>query len=191
MEELTSIIINWSEGHKHSEDKLFAYTYDRFKQIASDTRKKVKKYNCKEGDFEDVICSTTSLVHEAYIKLANEKQIDAKNTKQFFLLVSKIMRHILVDHYRKLTANKRSLDENHRAEKQTDSSTDNLLDYISMDQSVDKLAKSFPRQAETFQLRYFLGLKNKEIAKLHAVSESLIDKDLKFSKNWILNLQTA
>jgi len=36
-----------------------------------------------------------------------------------------------------------------------------------------------------------MGLKNKEIAELHTVSESLIDKDLKFSKNWISNLQTA
>lgn len=191
MEDLTSIIVSWSEGQKHSEDKLFAYTYDRFKQIASDTRRKVKTYKSTEEDFEDLIYSTTSLVHEAYLKLANEKTIDAKNTKQFLLLVSKIMRHILVDHYRKLTANKRSLGKHQLFERGAISNNDGLVNYISMDQSVDKLAKSFPRQAETFQLRYFLGLKNKEIAKLHAVSESLIDKDIKFSKNWILNFQTA
>ena len=189
MEDLTHIILDWSQGYKHSEDKLFAYTYNRFKKIASETRTKVERYN-NPPVIEDLIFSTTSLVHEAYLKLASENQIDAENTKEFFLLVSKVMRHILVDHYRKLTANKRTLKNKPEIEKQN-SSTDEYLDYISIDQGLTKLAKTYPRQAETFQMRYFLGFKNKEIAKMHSVSESLIDKDLKFSKNWIMNLQAC
>ncbi len=191
MEALTSIILDWSKGHKHSEDKLFSFTYDRFKLIASQTRKKVIKYQDDTNHVDDVIHSTTSLVHEAFLKLTAKKEIDAENSKEFFLLVSKIMRHILIDHYRKLTAEKRIADNALFTEGIQDKNSQQLLDYIQLDQSITKLAKAFPRQAETFQLRYFTGLKNREIAKLHTVSESLIDKDLKFSKNWIMNLQTA
>lgn len=191
MEALTSIILDWSKGHKHSEDKLFSFTYDRFKHIASQTRKKVIKYQDDTNHVDDVIHSTTSLVHEAFLKLAAKNEIDAENSKEFFLLVSKIMRHILVDHYRKLTADKRTQKEIPELGNQEDSNTDEYLDYISIDYGLSRLAKDYPRQAETFQMRYFLGFKNKEIANLHSVSESLIDKDLKFSKNWIMNLQTA
>jgi RNA polymerase sigma factor (TIGR02999 family) len=183
--------LNWSKGHKHSEDKLLSYTYDRFKLIASQTRKKVKKYHGETHYVDDVIHSTTSLVHEAYLKLAANNEIDAENSKDFFLLVSKIMRHILVDHYRKLTTDKRLANNVLFTESVQCSNGQSVLDYIQIDQSLAKLAKAFPRQAETFQLRYFMGLKNKEIAELHTVSESLIDKDLKFSKNWITNLQIA
>jgi|TARA_B110000211_G_scaffold213145_1_gene253378 RNA polymerase sigma factor (TIGR02999 family) len=191
LEALTSIILDWSKGHKHSEDKLFSFTYDRFKLIASQTRKKVIKYQDDTNHVDDVIHSTTSLVHEAFLKLTAKNEIDAENSKEFFLLVSKIMRHILVDHYRKLTADKRTQKEAPKLGNQEDSSTVEYLNYISIEQGLSKLAKQHPRQAETFQMRYFLGFKNKEIANLQSVSESLIDKDLKFSKNWILNLQTA
>ena len=59
------------------------------------------------------------------------------------------------------------------------------LDYITLDKAIENLTKDYPRQAETIQLRYFHGLKNKEIAQLHQISESLVDKDLKFSKSWM------
>jgi len=188
LEELTHIILSWSEGHKSSEEKLFVYTYERFKQIATVARTKVKLYNSNQYSMEDVICSTTSLVHEAYIKLATDKKIDIESSKDFFLLVSTVMRHILIDHYRKLSANKRKFDKDSSLKNNINSNDANNFDYISIDHSINKLSNVYPRQAETFQLRYFLGLKNKEIAKLQSVSESLIDKDLRFAKNWIANL---
>lgn len=93
------------------------------------------------------------------------------------------MRHILVDHYRKNKASKRQFDK-------TDTNEFTMpeiysLDYIAIDQAIENLTKEYPRQAETIQLRYFHGLKNKEIAELHQISESLVDKDLKFSKSWM------
>ena len=131
----------------------------------------------------NIIHSTTALVHDAYIKLAPGITENIDDRKQFYMLVSKVMRHILVDHHRKSSASKRQNKETVGNEFQ-DSEVFSL-DYITIDKAIENLTKHYPRQAETIQLRYFHGLKNKEIAQLHQISESLVDKDLKFSKSWM------
>ncbi|MGL1957402.1 MAG: ECF-type sigma factor [Colwellia sp.] len=180
--ETTDLIKQWSLGEKNLEDKLFTLTYQQFKTIARDAKSKLNG----NDDFNvtaNIIHSTTSLVHDAYLKLAPGITENIDNRKQFYLLVSKVMRHILVDHHRKSTASKRqkqvTIDETSQQAKTFS------LDYIVIDKAIESLTKDYPRQAETIQLRYFHGLKNKEIAQLHNISESLVDKDLKFSKSWM------
>lgn len=180
--EITELINKWSLGDKLSEDKLFSLTYQQFKDLARSTKKNLDTKN-EAHLIADIIHSTTSLVHDAYIKLAPGLTENVANRKQFYLLVSKVMRHILVDHYRKNSASKRQFNP---IIANDDSTADiSFIDYLSIDQAIESLTKEYPRQAETVQLRYFHGLKNKEIAKLHQISESLVDKDLKFSKSWM------
>ena len=180
--DISNLIQRWSEGDKLSEEKLFVLTYQKFKSIAREAKQKL---NTKENAdlTANIIHSTTAIVHDAYIKLTPGLNETIDNKKQFYLLVSKVMRHILVDHYRKNKASKRQFDK-------TDTNEFTMpeissLDYIAIDQAIENLTKEYPRQAETIQLRYFHGLKNKEIAELHQISESLVDKDLKFSKSWM------
>jgi RNA polymerase sigma factor (TIGR02999 family) len=180
--EITSLIIQWTEGDKLSEEKLFALTYKKFKDIAREAKQKFELKS--ETDLPaSIIDSTTAIVHDAYLKLAPGLNETIASKKQFYLLVSKVMRHILVDHYRKNSAAKRQSDKAHTNEFLT--SEVSSIDYIAIDQAIECLTKVYPRQAETIQLRYFHGLKNKEIAALHQISESLVDKDLKFSKSWM------
>ncbi|MDP2559629.1 ECF-type sigma factor [Psychrobium sp. 1_MG-2023] len=178
----TDLIKQWSLGDKASEEKLFTLTYQQFKMIARDARSKLPS-NEGLNITANLIHSTTSLVHDAYIKLAPgvTESIDSK--KQFYLLLSKVMRHILVDYHRKNEASKRQYSKSISNNEQ--GLEDCPLDYIAIDKAIVNLTKDYPRQAETIQLRYFHGLKNKEIAELHQISESLVDKDLKFSKSWM------
>lgn len=178
--DMTGLILKWSEGDKLSEEKLFALTYQKFKSLASEAKQKL---NIKgETDLTvNVIHSTTALVHDAYIKLTPGLNETLDSKKQFYLLVSKVMRHILVDYYRKNKAAKRQFDKSNEFSMSEVSS----IDYIAIDQAIENLTKEYPRQADTIQLRYFHGLKNKEIAELHQISESLVDKDLRFSKSWM------
>lgn len=180
--DISNLIQRWSEGDKLSEEKLFVLTYQKFKSIAREAKQKL---NTKENAdlTANIIHSTTAIVHDAYIKLTPGLNETIDNKKQFYLLVSKVMRHILVDHYRKNKASKRQFDKADTNEFTMPEISS--LDYIAIDQAIENLTKEYPRQAETIQLRYFHGLKNKEIAELHQISESLVDKDLKFSKSWM------
>jgi len=178
----TDLIKKWSLGDKASEDKLFALTYQQFKTIARNAKGKLGG-NDNVNITANIIHSTTALVHDAYLKLAPGITENIDDRKQFYMLVSKVMRHILVDHHRKNTASKRQNKESDGNELQA--SEPFSLDYITIDKAIESLTKNHPRQAETIQLRYFHGLKNKEIAQLHQISESLVDKDLKFSKSWM------
>lgn len=180
--DITTLINQWSLGDKTSEERLFALTYQQFKMIARDAKNKLNA-NDEFNITANIIHSTTSLVHDAYIKLSPGLAENIENKKQFYLFISKVMRHILVDHHRKNTALKRQNTQPANSNSSTPISLS--LDYITIDKGIEKLNTAYPRQAQTIQLRYFHGLTNKEIAQLHDISESLVDKDLKFSKSWM------
>ena len=180
---LTDIILTWSQGDKFSEDKLFAATYQKFKELARQTR---EKSNFTEEDkTSNLIHSTTSLVHEAYLKLSPNINETIESRKQFYLLVSKVMRHILIDHFRKSAASKRQSNKAEFDIEVVEDLNSPIISYIEIDSAISKLSKSYPRQAESMQLKYFYGLRNRDIADLHQISESSVDKDLRFSKSWI------
>lgn len=180
--DITNLIRNWSEGDKLSEEKLFALTYQKFKSIAREAKQKLNTKDDTDAT-ANILHSTTAIVHDAYVKLVPGLNETIASRKQFYLLVSKVMRHILVDHFRKNKAAKRQFDKPDSNELPTLECAS--VDYILIDRAIESLTIDHPRQAETLQLRYFHGLKNKEIATLHQISESLVDKDLKFSKSWM------
>jgi len=86
----TTDLKKWALGDKTSQDKLFALIYQHFKAIVRDAKRKL---NGKDelNITADIICSTTALVHDAYIKLAPGITENIDNRKQFYLLVSKLL----------------------------------------------------------------------------------------------------
>ena len=156
---------------------MFAFTYDKFKEIAQHSKSKKA-----ERGFNEVLASTTALVHDAYLKLHPEVLQDLNNRKEFFALVAKTMRHILIDQYRKANASKRTAIDHSEIDTSEES---DFISYIQIDSALDKLSQNYPRQAKILQFKYFLGFLNKEIAELFSLSESTVDKDLMFSKKWI------
>lgn len=175
--DVTSLITKTSLGDKVSEEALFALTYNKFKEIAQSAQSKTNG-----NQPLDIVASTTALVHDAYLKLHPSLLGDINNRREFFSLVSKTMRHILIDHYRKTNTKKRTSQFDHTSSREEQTST---FDYIQIDNAICKLSKDYPRQAQVLQFKYFLGFINKEIAALVNVSESTVDKDLLFSKKWL------
>jgi RNA polymerase sigma factor (TIGR02999 family) len=175
--DVTNLIAKTSLGDKVSEEALFTFTYNKFKEIAKNTKTKVS-----DNEVNDIISSTTEIVHDAYLKLHPSVLQDIDNRREFFTLVAKTMRHILVDHYRKAKCQKRSSASEDDVNIEQESG---FTQYVQIDNAIDKLNQHYPRQAQTLQIKYFLGFMNKEIAELYRVSESTIDKDLLFSKKWL------
>lgn len=130
---------------------------------------------------------TTALIHEAYIKLVGQEQVDWQNRSHFFAIASQAMRRILVDHARSRHRDKRGgavealpLDEAIAV-----GAPQPNVDLIALDEALRRLEKLDPRQAKVVELRYFSGLTNEETAKALGLSSASVRNDWTMAKAWL------
>jgi RNA polymerase sigma-70 factor, ECF subfamily len=128
----------------------------------------------------------TALVHEAYLRLAEQPESAWRDRSRILGLAANAMRHILVDHARAHSAGKRgagavqvTLDEGLAA------SSSALADVLAVDEALTRLAEFDPRQARVLELHFFAGLTFDEIAAELGVSVRTIKSDWAISRAWL------
>ena len=128
----------------------------------------------------------TALVHEAYVRLRNQRQIDWANRAQFIGLAAVMMRRILVNHARDRIADKRGAGAEHvpltLAGEGIGAPEVNLLD---LHEALNDLSETDPRKAQIVELKFFGGLTTEEIAETLAVSTATVERDWKFARAWL------
>jgi RNA polymerase sigma factor (TIGR02999 family) len=97
-EGITELLVNWSHGDQAALNQLMPLVYDELRRLAS-------SYLRRERNQDSL--QPTLLVHEAYLRLIDQHQVNWQNRAQFFGLAATLMRHILVDHARQHRAAKR------------------------------------------------------------------------------------
>jgi RNA polymerase sigma factor (TIGR02999 family) len=178
--ELTQIIHQWQSGNKDAENQLYQFAYLHLRRIAKEERQRsAEKYGVDNDVISDCMNSTTALIHDAYIKLSNFDLQDISSKREFFLMISNIMRQILIDNARTLQAKKRQPLTN------IEQDNNRFELFVIMDKMLDSFSARYPRQSNVLKLKYLMGLQNKEICTLLECSSSLIEKDLKFSRCWL------
>jgi RNA polymerase sigma factor (TIGR02999 family) len=131
---------------------------------------------------------TTALVHEVYLKLADDVRVTQRGRPYFFAAVSRAMRQILVDRARRRLAVKRgegaemiSLDENQGAVDEY------AAELVALDDALGRLAERSPRHARVVELRYFAGLSVDETAEVLSVSPRTVKSDWAMARAWLFN----
>jgi RNA polymerase sigma factor (TIGR02999 family) len=128
----------------------------------------------------------TALVHEAYMRLIDQRQIDWSNRAQFMGLAAVMMRRILVNHARDRVADKRGGGAEHvpltLAGEGIGAFEVNLLD---LHESLNELAETDPRKAQIVELKFFGGLTTEEIADTIGVSIATVERDWKIARAWL------
>ena len=129
----------------------------------------------------------TALVNEAYLKLSSHP-LQLNDKKHFLALAAKQMRHILVDHARKKSAQKRGGDVLMvTLNESVGIASDHLNELIYLDELLSELAEFDPRGTQIFELKLFSALTNQEIADLLVLSLATVERDLKATKAWLKN----
>lgn len=177
-ETLTLLLRNAGEGDQNASDKIFELAYQELKHMA---HQKLIGY----GNLETM--HTTALVHEAYIKLFNHGKLDFENRNHFFALCAKVMRQILVDHYRKKSAEKRgggrhseTLNTHHGAD-----DIDNGEDLLDLDRALSKLGTLNERLSTVVECKFFISMKDEEIASYLGVTDRTVRNDWRKAKMWL------
>ena len=129
---------------------------------------------------------TTDLIHEAYLRLVDQKNPHWQNRAQFFGIAAQLMRRILVDHARGRHRAKRgggniriSLDE------EVAGSTNNEVELIDIDEALNRLAEIDIQQSKIVELRFFAGLNVEETAQVLGISPRTVKRSWRFAKAWL------
>jgi RNA polymerase sigma factor (TIGR02999 family) len=128
----------------------------------------------------------TALVHEAYVRLLDQRQVDWSNRAQFMGLAAVMMRRILVNHARDRAADKRGGGAEHLpltlAGEGIGAMEVNLLD---LHDALDRLSEADPRKGRIVELKFFGGLTTEEIAETLGISTATVERDWKFARAWL------
>ena len=158
-------------------DALFEAVYNELRRLA-------QRYLRNER--RDHTLQPTALVHEAYLRLVGGEPIDWQNRAQFFSVASQVMRHILVDHARRHTADKRGNGAiRHSLDEAVDLASEENIDLVALDEALRKLAALDPEQCRVVELRYFGGLTIPEIAEVLQIGEITVSRRWKTAKLWL------
>ncbi len=152
--------------------------------LYSDLHSLASRYLQRERS--DHTLQTTALVHEAYLRLADQKEVRWKNREQFLGVAAQLMRRILVDYSRGHGAKKRGQGfKKVFLEEAAGVSKGKATNVIALDEALTRLAKFDPLQAQLVELRFFGGLSIEEAAGVQGVSRTTVKRNWNLSKAWL------
>lgn len=175
--DITQLLQNISEGDKKSYNKLFSIIYDELKNIAN---------NQLNIQFSDHTLSKTDLVHEAYLKLIDQDQINANDRTHFYAIAARTMRHLLVDYARKKKAQKRG-GKQHPISLNEDiiHIKEHADQIIGMDDCLNLLMELDERIGKIVELRFYAGFSIEETASMLKLSTSTVNRDWAKARGWL------
>jgi len=174
---VTDLLKAWGAGDKEAFDKVVALVYDELRRQAS-------RYVHRESPGQTL--ATTDLIHEAYLRLVDQKNPQWQSRAQFFGIAAQLMRRILVDHARARHRAKRgggniriSLDEAILGARS------NEVELIDVDDALNRLAEIDIQQSKIVELRFFSGLNVEETAQVLGISPRTVKRNWRFAKAWL------
>ena len=168
---------SWAHGNRQAMADLLPLGYDELRRLAS-------SYMRFESPGHTL--QATALVHEAYMKLVQQREVNWQSRAHFFGIAAQMIRRILVDHIRATRAQKRgsgfaslSLDEAIGVPEKRN------WEILALDDALKTLAKVDPQQARIVELRFFAGLSIDETASIVGISPATVKRDWVSAKAWL------
>lgn len=181
--DITRLLLEWSDGNGAALSELFPLVYEELRRMAEQHLRRERSAHTLQR---------TALVHEAFLRLADQKHVTWRSRAQFFGLASQMMRRILVDYARKRNAAKRGqepvrIDLDGAGEDLPPQllSVESHLDFDRFDDVLQRLEQLDPRQGKLVELRFFGGLSLEEAAEVLGVSLATVKRDWVFARAWL------
>ena len=174
---VTQLLVGWGKGDKAALDQLLPLVYEELRRQAA-------RYLRRERAGHTL--QTTALIHEAYLRLVDQRNVQWQNRAQFFGIAAQLMRRILVDHARtKKRAKRGGSDIRVSLGDALGSSKVQDLDVVALDEALDRLAEFDEQQSRIVELRFFSGLTVEETAEVLAISPATVKRDWSVARAWL------
>jgi len=175
--EITQLLIDWNNGSQDALDQLYPLVYEELRRLA---------HRYMIGERPGHTLQTTAVVHEAYLRLIDQKHVQWQNRAHFFAIAAQMMRRILITHAQRHAYAKRgggapmvSLDE------AAILSQERAGELLALDEALKRLTTLDQRRSQVVELRFFGGLSNEEIAEVLKISPNTVTRDWNVAKAWL------
>lgn len=166
---VTQHLLDHRRGDEEALDRLFPLIYDELRRIA---------HRILRGERASHTLSTTALVHECYINMADRSVCTFNDRAHFLAVAARAMRHLLIDHARRRNAQKRG-GVQHRVtlDDRMISVEEQASDLIAVHHALDRLSERSPRMGKVVECRFFGGLTIEETAEAVGTSKRTVQRD--------------
>ena len=175
--DVTALLDELSKGKPEAADHLIPVVYQELRRLAG-------AYMRRERDGHTL--QATALVHEAYLKLVEQRSVNWQSRSHFFGIAAQIMRRLLVDHARGHLRDKRGGGQ--QLVPLVDAlvfSPEQSSALVELDGALERLAAMDARQARIVELRFFGGMTVEETAEVLGVSPKTVKRDWSVAKAWL------
>lgn len=176
-EDVTVLLAELTKGNERAASRLVPLVYNELRRLAGGYMRRERS---------DHTLQPTALVHEAYLRLVEQRNVNWQSRTHFFAIAAQLMRRFLIDHARGHLREKRGagerpvpLDEN------LVFVPEQSMELIKLDQALQRLAGIDPRQAKIVELRFFGGLTVEETADALEISPKTVKRDWSVAKAWL------
>jgi RNA polymerase sigma factor (TIGR02999 family) len=180
---ITQLLVRWRAGDAGAEAQLIEAVYPVLRQLA----------RSRLGRAGPMTLAVTDLVHEAYIKLVDQRDTGFANRAHFYAISAHVIRRLLADHQRERLALKRGGgDVKVTLEAALDVAVDDAgIDILDIDSLLSRLERIKERAAKLVELRFFAGLSIEDAADALSISLATAKRDWQFARAWLLDQMQA
>ncbi len=176
--DVTQLLRQLRAGQPDAADQLVPLIYRELRRIAGAQMARERPGHTLQA---------TAVVHEAYMRLAGEQDIEWQNRAHFFGIAARTMRRVLLDYARQRHAGKRGGSGAGRVDLDTELliGDDRLEDVVALDQVLTRLTEMDEEQGRIVELRFFAGLNVEETAEAMGISPRTVKREWRLARAWL------
>lgn len=164
------------KGDGSGAERLFSVLYDELRVLAARHLRREPRGRSMQ---------TTELVHEAYLRLVGQRDVDWQNRAHFFAIAAQAIRRVLIDHARHRQIAKRGGGWHKVTLHEALDAPGEELDFPALHEALDRLMVLHERQARIVEMRFFGGLSVEDVVHVLGVSRRTVERDWKMAKAWL------
>jgi RNA polymerase sigma factor (TIGR02999 family) len=177
--DITRLLAQWRAGDQQALEALMPLVYQELRRIAGRSLQRERGSHTLQP---------TALVHEAFLRLVDQRDVRWHNRAHFFAIAAQLIRRILVDHARRRSAAKRGAGADKvTLEHEIAVSPTRSVETLALDQALSRLMELEPQQARIVELRFFGGLTNEEVGEVLGVSSRTVMRDWNMARAWLFD----
>ncbi|MGP1347868.1 MAG: sigma-70 family RNA polymerase sigma factor [Phycisphaerales bacterium] len=177
--DLTMLLRASASGDPADAERLMLAIYDDMKRLAASQLR---------GERSDHTLDPTALVHEAYLRLVNQRTAEWNDRVHFFSIAARIIRRVLIDHARERNALKRGGSRRSISIERCEIATpERDVDLEALDEALEELAELSERQARIVELKFFGGLTIAEIGEALSIGARTVDREWQVARGWLFD----
>lgn len=180
---VTQLLLQWRSGDEAAFERLIPLVYGELHRLAR---------QCLRREQDGCAIMTTTLVHEAYLRLLDASQVPWQDRAHFFAIAAQLMRRVLVEEARRRKYQKRGGELTRVAlDEAAAVIAERAIEVLALDEALSQLERFAPRKCRVVELRFFGGLSIEETAVALEVSVDIVKREWRTAKLWLLGALTG